>query len=80
VPQDRGGLSHALSRVHRAYTGVVQPRQKRAGHFWQEINALSPFVTVLFQPVVLPTDVVVDTALLSGSMRPSRLGWNGSLW
>ncbi len=35
VPSDRDGLRHALSRVHRAYAGVIQARRKRTGHFWQ---------------------------------------------
>jgi putative transposase len=35
VPSDADGLRRALSRVHRAYAGVVQARRKRSGHFWQ---------------------------------------------
>jgi len=35
VPSDPDGLRRALSRVHRAYAGVIQARRKRTGHFWQ---------------------------------------------
>ena len=35
VPSDADGLRRALSRVHRAYAGIVQARRKRSGHFWQ---------------------------------------------
>jgi len=35
VPSDPDGLRRALSRVHRAYAGIVQARRKRSGHFWQ---------------------------------------------
>jgi REP-associated tyrosine transposase len=35
VPSDADGLRRALSRVHRAYAGIVQSRRKRSGHFWQ---------------------------------------------
>jgi putative transposase len=35
VPSDSDGLRRALSRVHRAYGGIIQARRKRTGHFWQ---------------------------------------------
>ncbi len=35
VPSDPDGLRRALSRVHRAYAGIIQTRRKRSGHFWQ---------------------------------------------
>jgi putative transposase len=35
VPSDSDGLRRALSRVHRAYAGIIQARRKRTGHFWQ---------------------------------------------
>jgi REP-associated tyrosine transposase len=35
VPSDPDGLRRALSRVHRAYAGIIQARRKRSGHFWQ---------------------------------------------
>jgi putative transposase len=35
VPSDSDGLRRALSRVHRAYAGIIQSRRKRSGHFWQ---------------------------------------------
>jgi putative transposase len=35
VPSDSDGLRRALSRVHRAYAGVIQARRRRTGHFWQ---------------------------------------------
>lgn len=35
VPKDEDGLRKALSRVHRAYAGILNARRKRSGHFWQ---------------------------------------------
>jgi len=35
VPSDPDGLRRALARVHRHYSGMIQARRKRSGHFWQ---------------------------------------------
>lgn len=35
TPEDRGGITRAMARVHRAYAGYIHARLDRTGHFWQ---------------------------------------------
>ncbi len=35
TPHDSGGITRALSRVHRLYAGRIHARLERTGHFWQ---------------------------------------------
>ena len=35
TPEDEGGVSRAMARLHRRYAGRIHARRKRTGHFWQ---------------------------------------------